>query len=304
MEIKLLAFDSFGVRSMSTFIQTRDVVIHIDPAVSLAPQRYKLPPHRREVERLLECAREIEKHARDAEIIIVTHYHYDHHDPGKLVPLEIYKNKIVYIKDPQNKINRSQMQRAARFLSNIKQIAKEIRIAEGNRITIGKTTIKFSQAVPHGANDRLGYVVEVSISDGEMKILFTSDVEGPPLEEQVKYIIEERPNMVILDGPMTYMLGFRYSKKALEASIANIKKIIDCGIETLIIDHHFMRDLKYRERLADVYQYAQNKDVRVICAAEFMNRPIELLEALRNKLYEEENVPGQIPENIKEILEE
>ncbi len=304
MEIKLLAFDSFGVRSMSTFIQTRDVLIHIDPAVSLAPQRYKLPPHRREVERLLECAREIEKHARDAEIIIVTHYHYDHHDPGKLIPIEIYRNKIVYIKDPQNKINRSQMQRASRFLSLVKQVAKEIKIAEGSVITIGRTTIKISQAVPHGVNDRLGYVVEVSIHDGEMKILYTSDVEGPPLEEQVKYILEEKPDIVILDGPMTYMLGFRYSKKALEASIQNIKKIIDIGVKTIVIDHHFMRDIKYRERLGDVYKYAEERGVKVMCAAEFMNRPIEMLEALRDKLYQEENAPGNIPENIKEILEE
>jgi len=289
---------------MSTFIQTRDVIIHIDPAVSLAPQRYKLPPHRREVERLLECAREIEKHARDAEIIIVTHYHYDHHDPGKLIPIEIYRNKIVYIKDPQNKINRSQMQRASRFLSLIKQVAKEIKIAEGSVITIGRTTIKISQAVPHGVNDRLGYVVEVSIHDGEMKILYTSDVEGPPLEEQVRYILEEKPDIVILDGPMTYMLGFRYSKKALEASIQNIKKIIDIGVKTIVIDHHFMRDIKYRERLGDVYKYAEERGVKVMCAAEFMNRPIEMLEALRDKLYQEENAPGNIPENIKEILEE
>ncbi|NPA71136.1 MAG: MBL fold metallo-hydrolase [Crenarchaeota archaeon] len=304
MEIKLLAFDSFGVRSMSTFIQTRDTIIHIDPAVSLAPKRYNLPPHRREVERLIECAREIEKHARDAEIIIITHYHYDHHDPGKLIPIEIYKNKVVYVKDPNNKINRSQMQRASRFLSLIKNLAKEIKIAERQEIKIGNTCIKMSDAVPHGVNDRLGYVVEVSIWDGEKKLLYTSDVEGPPLEEQVKFILDERPDILILDGPMTYMLGFRYSKKALEASISNIKKIIDSGVKTIVIDHHFMRDLKYRERLADAYKYSEEKGVKMISAAEFMNRPIEMLEAMRDKLYQEENAPGVIPENIKEILEE
>ncbi len=304
MEIKLLAFDSFGVRSQSTFVQTRDAIIHIDPAVSLAPLRYKLPPHKREVQRLIECAKVIEEHARDAEIIIVTHYHYDHHDPGKLVPIDIYRNKIVYIKHPEVKINRSQMQRAARFLNLIKPIAKEVRIADGNSITIGKTVIKFSQPVPHGVNDRLGYVVEVSISDGEQKLLYTSDVEGPPLPEQVQFILEERPDILIVDGPMTYMLGFRYSKKALEASIQHLKKIIDAGVKTIVIDHHFMRDLKYRERLADVYKYGEEKGVRVICAAEFMNRPIEMLEALRDKLYQEEYAPGEIPDNIKEILEE
>ncbi|NPA22871.1 MAG: hypothetical protein GXO23_01045 [Crenarchaeota archaeon] len=304
MEIKLLAFDSFGVRSMSTFIQTRDVIVHIDPAVSLAPRRYNLPPHRREVERLIECAREIERHARDADIIIVTHYHYDHHDPGKLIPVDIYKNKIVYIKDPKNRINKSQMQRASRFLSLIKDIAREIKVAERQEIKIGSTLIKISDAVPHGVNDRLGYVVEVSIRDDEKKVLYTSDVEGPPLEEQVKFIIEEKPDILILDGPMTYMLGFRYSKKALEASMNNIRKIVDSGVKTIVIDHHFMRDLKYRERLADVYKYSEEKGTKMISAAEFMNRPIEMLEAMRDKLYQEENAPGVIPDNVREILEE
>jgi len=304
MEIKLLAFDSFGVRSQSTFIQTRDVIVHIDPAVSLAPRRYNLPPHRREVERMFECARVIEEHARDAEVIIVTHYHYDHHDPGKLVPVEIYRNKIVIIKHPEQKINRSQMMRAARFLKLIKPIAREVKIADGNTYTFGNTVIKFSEPVPHGANDRLGYVVEVSITDGERKFLFSSDVEGPVLQEQTKFIIEEKPNVVVIDGPMTYMLGFRYSKKALESSIKNLKSIIDSGVEVIVLDHHLVRDLKYRERLAEVYSYAESKGVKILTAAEFMNRPVELLEALRDKLYQEENAPGQIPESVKEILEE
>ena len=304
MEIKLLAFDSFGVRSQSTFVQTRDIIVHIDPAVSLAPRRYNLPPHRREVERMFECARVIEEHARDAEVIVVTHYHYDHHDPNKLIPIEIYRNKIVVVKHPEEKINKSQMMRAARFLKMVKPIAREIRIADGNVYTFGKTMLRFSQPVPHGANERLGYVVEVSLSDGETKLLFSSDVEGPVLPDQVKFILEERPNTAIIDGPMTYMLGFRYSKKALQASIENLKTIIDSGSETIVLDHHLVRDLKYRERLAEVYKYAEERKVKVITAAEFMNRPIELLEAMRDRLYQEENAPGQIPEHIKEILED
>lgn len=304
MEIKLLAFDSFGVRSMSTFIQTKDVIIHIDPAVSLAPSRYGLPPHRREIERMYECGKIIEDYAREAEIIIITHYHYDHHDPGHLIPIEVYKSKIVYIKHPEVKINKSQMQRAARFLQLIKPIAKEIKIADGNELKIGNTHIKFSQPVPHGTSDRLGYVIEVSIFDSELKLLYTSDVEGPPLPEQVDFILQEKPNILILDGPMTYMLGFRYSKKALQSSIEHIKKIIDIGVQKIIIDHHFMRDLKYKERLSEAYTYAQDKNVIIQSAAEFMNRPIEMLEALRDQLYKQEPEQGQIPEKIKELLEE
>ena len=40
-----LAFDSFGVRSMATFVETDDLKVLIDPGVALAPVRYGLEPH-------------------------------------------------------------------------------------------------------------------------------------------------------------------------------------------------------------------------------------------------------------------
>ncbi|PUA33543.1 MAG: hypothetical protein B7O98_03765 [Zestosphaera tikiterensis] len=304
MEIKLLAFDSFGVRSMSTFIQTDDVLLHIDPSASLAPSRYGLPPHRKEVERLLECGKVIEDFARESEVIVITHYHYDHHDPGYLIPLDIYKGKVVYVKNPEEKINRSQMIRARYFLNLIKPIAKEVKIAEGSELRVGKTAIKISDPVPHGVNDRLGYVVEVSVSDGSTKVVYTSDVEGPPLEEQVRFILVEKPDTLIIDGPMTYMLGFRYSRKALQASIENLKKVIEVGVKKIVIDHHFLRDVSYRDRIVELYQYAKERNSEIITAAEFMNRPIEMLEALRNKLYQEKPEEMKIPENLRSLLEE
>jgi len=304
MEIKLLAFDSFGVRSMSTFIQTNDVLLHIDPSASLAPSRYGLPPHRKEVERLLECGKVIEDFARESEIIVITHYHYDHHDPGYLIPLDIYKGKVVYVKNPEEKINRSQMIRAKYFLNLIKPIAKEVKIAESSELRVGKTAIKISDPVPHGVNDRLGYVVEVSVSDGSTKVIYTSDVEGPPLEEQVRFILVEKPDTLIIDGPMTYMLGFRYGRKALQASIENLKKVIEVGVKKIVIDHHFLRDVNYRDRIVELYQYAKERNSEIITAAEFMNRPIEMLEALRNKLYQEKPEEVKIPENLRSLLEE
>ncbi|MDI6904455.1 MAG: hypothetical protein QMD13_03040 [Candidatus Bathyarchaeia archaeon] len=47
-----LAFDSFGVRSMATFVETDDLRILIDPRVFLTPGSYGLEPHPLEWERL------------------------------------------------------------------------------------------------------------------------------------------------------------------------------------------------------------------------------------------------------------
>jgi predicted metallo-beta-lactamase superfamily hydrolase len=51
MKIVPIAFDSLGVRSMATYVETNDVKIVIDPGVSVSPDRYSLPPHRMELDR-------------------------------------------------------------------------------------------------------------------------------------------------------------------------------------------------------------------------------------------------------------
>ena len=43
IEVHPLAYESLGVRSMSTFIQTPDVSLLIDPGVTLGPRRPIIP---------------------------------------------------------------------------------------------------------------------------------------------------------------------------------------------------------------------------------------------------------------------
>jgi len=115
-----------GTRSMATFIETKNISIFIDPGVALGPSRYGLPPHPLEINKLNEDWKEIVKYAEKAEVIIVTHYHYDHHSPWE--NLNIYKDKIVLIKHPKNKINISQKGRASFFLEAIKKFTKKYRL--------------------------------------------------------------------------------------------------------------------------------------------------------------------------------
>ncbi len=295
MEIKLLAFDSFGVRSMATWVSTKDVRVMIDPGVALAPRRYGLPPHPLEFNRLRECGETVAEYAGDSDLIIVTHYHYDHHDLGDLIPLEVYRGKEVYVKHPEENINPSQkFERAPLFLGKIRNLPRKLGYADNNQLTIGKTTIRFSRAVPHGSDPKLGYVVEVSISDGETKLVYTSDVEGPVLEEQAKFVLEEKPNILIVDGPMTYMLGYRYSLENLESALRNLKEIITkTPVETLILEHHFMRDLNYKIIAGPVYKAANSRKVKVLTAAEYAGRKIEMLEAIRPELYKKFKPEGR-----------
>jgi len=279
-----LAFDSLGVRSMATFVETDDARILIDPAVSLAPMRYGLPPHPIEWKRMDEAWGRIKQYAEQADIFIVTHYHYDHHDPSEP---EVYRGKILYVKHPTESISLSQRGRAAYFLEALDGLPKRLEYADGREARIRETGIRFSKAVCHGTNPRLGYVTEVSVSHGGEKLVYTSDVEGPSLDDQIQFILDEKPGVLIVDGPMTYMLGFRYSYKSLEISNRNLVRAVkETGLHTLIIDHHFLRDLNYRMRITPVYDAAKSMGVKVLTAAELAGKKIEMLEALRKKLYE------------------
>ena len=285
-----LGFDSFGVRSMATFVETDDQKILIDPGVSLAPLRYGLEPHPLEWQRLDETWNIIKDYAEESEVLIVTHYHYDHHDPD--YP-ELYSRKTVFIKHPTENINISQRDRAAYFLAAIKGLPKKLEIADGKSFTFGETTITFSKAVCHGTNPRLGYVTETCIKSGGEKFLHTSDVEGPSLDDQIAFILNEKPDILFVDGPMTYMLGYHYSFKSLEISNSNlIKAIRETSVHTLVLDHHFLRDINYKMRIKPVYEEAQKRGVKVMTAAEFSGRKIEMLEALRKELYAKYGVEG------------
>lgn len=295
MKIIPVAFDSFGVRSMATFVETNDCSIFIDPSAALGPVRYNLPPHPLELMRLDECWKKIRELTKKADVMTVTHYHYDHHDPDQP---ELYKGKLVYIKHPKENINKSQKERAAYFLEKIEGLPKEVILADGTEGTFGKTRITFSQAVPHGANNKLGYVTEVCVDDGHEVFVHTSDVEGPSLKEQADFILKHKPTTMILDGPLSYMLGYRYSQGSLDESVKNMIKIMkDCPLKNLVIDHHFLRDLKWRERVAAAIKVAEEKKIVFGTAADFAGRKLEMLEANRNQLFKQ--FPGMKVPNIQ-----
>lgn len=85
---------------------------------------------------------------------------------------------------------------------------------------------------------------------------------------------------------MTYMMGYRYSRESLERSIDNIIRIIrETPVKEILVDHHFMRDLNYRERLARVYECAAENGVTIMNAAEYAGQKADMLEARRRELY-------------------
>ncbi len=284
MRIVPLSSDSMGVRSMATFVETRDLRVLIDPGVALGPYRYGLPPHPLEWKKLEKDWKVIVSYASKADTIVITHYHYDHHNPWE--NLEIYEGKLLILKNPKDNINYSQRERAHFFLKQIEGLPRRVEIAEGFKLNVGETTLEISKPVFHGTNSKLGYVVEVYIREGDESFLYSSDVEGPSLNEQVAFILENRPKVVMIDGPMTYMLGYRYSVNSLKSSIANLRRILESGVEQMILDHHLLRDLAWRERISELLVEAEKRGVKILTSAEYAGKELNMLEARRKELYE------------------
>ena len=284
MKIIPLAFDSMGVRSTATFVET-DLKIVIDPGVSFAPLRYGLPPTKLELERVEELSEKVWECAQEADILTISHYHYDHYFPKA----DFYSGKILLIKDPKNNINRSQKGRGKEFLNWIKDAPQLMEFADEKKCKFRQTEISFSPPFYHGGEgSRLGYVLMCSIKYRSKKMIHASDVQGPQVIQTTDWIIEEDPDILILSGFPTLLMGWRSSKFGLHQSNKNLIKILtETKVKTIILDHHLVRDLHYPNKVDEVYKKANSLNKKIITAAEFLGKKPEFLEARRKEFYKE-----------------
>ncbi|MCK9151510.1 MBL fold metallo-hydrolase [Methanobacterium alcaliphilum] len=288
MKLVPLAFESFGVRSMCTYVET-DQKILIDPGTSIAPKRFKLPPSTEEIITLKQSRYQIAKYGGLADIITISHYHHDHFTPFEEnrflesshdSALGIYNGKKIFLKDPNNHINKNQEKRARKLLSDLQKIPCEIEFSDGKDFQIGDTQLKFSPALAHGKeNSPLGYVVAVSILYKNEKLMHASDIQGPISDKALKYVLREDPDILILSGPPLYLLRYALSKEDYEKSKEHLKHLSD-NIPKIILDHHLLRTKRGLKLINEL-----NENNNLISASQFCGEEPLLLESQRKKLH-------------------
>ncbi len=275
MKVKLVWFDSLGAKSSCTFVKTKDISIIIDPGVSRMHPSF---PGGEEKMRWYEKGkREVRKYFEKAEVVVISHYHWDHFwREGS------YEGKIVFAKNPNKFINKSQRERAVRFFGEVLGIIQELNsytiqeipgrvlFPEGRRFRFGETVIEFSKPMFHGKeNSRLGWVFMTTVREKKV-LLHSSDLNGPIIESYAEEIKRISPDFIILDGPPTYLLGYNLSKKNLERAIKNVIDIIKkTSFEVLIWDHHLPREPRFRERTKEVWNLAKELKKNVMTASEY-----------------------------------
>jgi len=125
--IILLWFDSLGAKSASIYLETSMGGLVIDPgAASMQPSYPLSSGEKRNLRR--KAINKIEEYCWKSKIMIITHYHYDHHvlpnDIDLRNPKAMYlKGKLLILKNPNMYINESQWNRSRLFISKLISLA-------------------------------------------------------------------------------------------------------------------------------------------------------------------------------------
>jgi predicted metallo-beta-lactamase superfamily hydrolase len=283
MRVVPLAADSLGVRSMATYVECGTVRLLIDPGATLAPNRGGLPPSAPEWEALRRANDRISGYAARATLVFISHYHEEHfrYDPG------LYAGRPIWAKDPARQIGGAQRQRAAELRRALGR-GVHIDAAEGRRWEVGDTVLEVSSALPHGEDGTpLGHVLALVVTDRleGRRFVFASDVQGPLSPVVTAWLIRQRPNLVYLSGPPSY-LEREMGRSLIEHGVDQCARLVDATGCRVIMDHYAVRDPRYQERFARLWQTG-----RVVTAAAFVGAADQPLEAHRRDLWSDARKP-------------
>ena len=285
MQISIIGAESLGVRGLCCVVETKDRKVVIDPGVALGFRRHGLMPHPVQVIASERTKSLIEKVLENATDIVLSHYHGDHiplvdPNPYQLSAQKVatlFKNTRLWAKGIQD-ISENQVQRAK---SLSQSLGRTFPKAEGTY----DGPLAFSVAVPHGERDsRSGSVMMTRIEDDGKVFVHASDIQMLN-DEAIKQILSWQPNIVLASGPPVYLPGL--TAKQLNDALHRTLYLAE-EVDTLILDHHLMRSKKGEQWLDHTSSLVKYK---IICAADFMGFPRNLLEAERAVWYTKLPVP-------------
>ena len=277
MRVIPLAAESLGVRSMATYVEVADAAILIDPGATLAPVRYGLPPAEAEWEALRRANDRISAYAARANLVFVSHYHEDHYrsDPT------IYAGRQVVAKEPRRMVGGQQSRRGVALWTSLEGVAR-LEAADGWRRREPHVELSVSPPLPHGVEGTpLGYVVALTVVDAaeRERFVFASDVQGPLSPVAVGWLIQQRPTLLYLSGPPSY-IERELPEGAIERGIDNLLRVMDATGCRVILDHHALRDPGFSARFERLWSTG-----RVVTAAAHLGMETQALEARRRVLW-------------------
>ena len=277
MKVVPLAAESLGVRSMATYVEVGRTGILIDPGATLAPSRFGLPPAEEEWEALRRANDRISAYAARSSFVFVSHYHEDHFrsDPAS------YAGRRVLLKDPRRMIAGRQAQRADALWKALEGQAR-VESADGLQRREADLELYVSSPLPHGLDGTpFGSVVVLTIVDPaeRERFVFASDLQGPASPVAAAYLVQQRPTLLYVSGPVSY-LEREVGRDAIERAIDQLARVLDATGCRVIMDHHALRDPRSAERFARLWETG-----RVVTAAAFLGLADAPLESRRSRAW-------------------
>jgi predicted metallo-beta-lactamase superfamily hydrolase len=285
INIKILGTESLGVRGLSCVVEVKNRKIVIDPGLALGYHRYGLLPHPAQVAVGEQVRQGILAELKDATDVVMSHFHGDHVPLPDANPYQLKAQQAaplcrtaqLWAKGPQGLSDN--MLRRRESLGKV--LGRSLPNAEGQR----EGLLAFSLPVPHGRPDtKLGTVMMTRIEWQDTVFVHASDIQLLD-GKAISLILDWQPDIVLACGPPLYLAWL--SSKHREMAWQNARRLAR-RVDTLILDHHLLR---CEEGLSWLDRLSSQTGHRVICAADFMERPRRLLEARREQLYAEMPVP-------------
>lgn len=284
--IEIIGAESMGVRSLCCRVTLADRRIVIDPGVALGYRRNGLLPHPFQVAVGRGVRENILQALHDATDVVFSHFHGDH------VPLVGANPYQLAVRDlPENfRQLRCWSQSDDGLSATMKKRSDDLADLLGNRMQVAEGrsqgALTFSRPVPHGAaGGTMGAVMMTRIVLDRRVFVHASDIQlldGPTVDR----VIDWRPDILLAAGPPMYLQ--RLSEAERETARENALRLAT-SVDVVILDHHLMRS-EEGARWLDELSAAVGK--KVYCAADFMGRPRQLLEAQRVGLYDRMPVPA------------
>ena len=127
--------------------------------------------------------------------------------------------------------------------------------ADGREFRVGDTAVRFTEPLFHGVEYASpGWVLAIIVEHGGKKLLYSSDLQGPIVEDYAAWIADESPDVLILDGPATYLRGPLQSQATLERAIGNCAEAVrGARARVTILDHHLTREPRFREACREAF---------------------------------------------------
>jgi hypothetical protein len=165
--------------------------------------------------------------------------------------------------------------RKYRVIPELKFGKTQVVFPEGREFRFGGTRLRFKGPLFHGIEySRVGWIFSIVVEHGGEKLIHSSDLNGPVIEDYAQWIAEEDPHVLFLDGPMTYMLGYTLNLINFNRTLQNALKIVretpSCRL--LIYDHHLPRESKFMERTRPIWETAKKEGKKVTTAAELLGK--------------------------------